>query len=174
MGRTTKHPALIQKQISEALDRARDEAFALTPGWETFNQDERDFLSMMAVHKTMNATCEAMGKNPSWATRHQQSNVYFKDAVLQQRQDLNPAVLQSQIRMLLPGSIIELRKTIEQDKNLSAKMDGIRHLHSITGFSEEKESGAQFVNNGVMNQQLFQVTLSQEDVMPVKVLDATE
>ena len=76
--------------------------------------------------------------------------------------------------MLLPGSIIELRKTIEQDKNLSAKMDGIRHLHSITGFSEEKESGAQFVNNGVMNQQLFQVTLSQEDVMPVKVLDATE
>jgi len=65
--------------------------------------------------------------------------------------------------MLLPQSILEMRKLITQDENKGAKIDAIRHLHNVTGFGKEKNEGNTFVNQGILNQALFEVRLSPED-----------
>ena len=166
MRRLSRHPAVIQKQLTQALQQAQDQAMSETPGWDTLSQDERDFLSLLPVHKTEAATAEAIGKERSWPKRHKKSNAAFAEAVATHKAALQPWVLASQVAMMLPQSILEMRKLITQDDNKGAKMDAIRHLHNVTGFGREKAEGNTFVNQGILNQRLFTITLKAEDVLP--------
>ncbi|PZC45031.1 MAG: hypothetical protein C1O27_002541 [Chloroflexi bacterium] len=134
-----------------------------TPGWDTLSQDEKDFLSMLPVHKTEAATAAAIGKERSWTKRHKKANPAFAEAIVSHKAVLQPGVLASQVAMLLPLSILELRKLITQDENRGAKIDAIRHLHKLTGFGKENNEGNTFVNQGVLNQALFEIRLSPED-----------
>ena len=115
------------------------------------------------MHKTEAATAEAIGKERSWPKRHKKANAAFAEAVATHKAALQPWVLASQVAMMLPQSILEMRKLINQDDNKGAKMDAIRHLHSVTGFGREKNEGNTFVNRGVLNQAMFEIKLSPED-----------
>lgn len=124
---TIKHPALAAKQNSEP------KVWGL-PGWEKLTWQHQRFLSAMAWEHDVDAACAKAGVSRQWVEEERLLNAEFRQLALVGAEQ-GKEVAQRMLAEMLPWSLVELRRVIEQERDLRSKVAAIRHLHEIAGLA---------------------------------------
>jgi hypothetical protein len=148
------HPALVQVEPDEAATNY-DFGIEGIEGWDTFTQGQRDFLMAMPFHRTITATCRALGRKDSYCNNARLNNKNFSSAVdhiqknkggllKQQRQDLMFQALQ----------VLRRATTLDEggsyEKVPSSALRAAEFLFKINGFAtvdtQPKDPSPTFIN----------------------------
>ena len=146
---TTKHPALIAKDKPSRSVSSDIKNLQESPLWDTMTEEQRTYLATLCWHRDRAKAAKAIGRSLSWVTEQEKSatfSVMIRETAAQPK-ELSESFLMS----MLPKATLELMELIEQSDNLNTKLNAIKHLHNVTGITQNDQSGfvGGFVNVNV-------------------------
>ena len=136
---TTKHPALIAKNTSSRSVSSDINNLQESPLWDTMTEEQRTYLATLCWHRDRAKAAKAIGRSLSWVEEQEKDatfSVMIRETAVQPK-ELSESFLMS----MLPKATLELMELILQNDNQTTKLNAIKHLHNVTGITQNEQAG---------------------------------
>ena len=120
-----------------------------SPLWDMVTDEQRTYLATLCWHRDRTKAAKAIGKTMSWVEEQEDNNSF---AVLVRETSTQPKEFSESVLMsMLPKATLELMELVQQNDNLTTKLNAIKTALDRAGVAQNDQGGfaGGFVNVNV-------------------------